>query len=294
MRAGTGSGIIVALVMAWCTSSVAQASEEKPTPTASEPRTARETVRAEPSWGARRLWLDTRYLFTRPVHLDRKGWSKVAWTGGAVVALYAMREPIRDFAVDHPRGDHSRLLDGARTMGKGAFAPSIALALLLGSFATGNVREKESAQLLVESVAYSALVATAGQFVLATDRPRDGNDIQFFRSGGHGISGDAAIAASAVAPLRRQYLLVRPEDGTWTRVWKRSATVLLYAGAGLTAYQRLNTNAHWAPDAFLGTMTGLTVGEILCDAHHGRTSDRAAPTVGVMAGRNGFGIWYSP
>ena len=38
-------------------------------------------------------------------------------------------------------------------------------------------------------------------------------------------------------------------------------------GAALTAYQRIDSDSHWAPDAFLGMMTGLAMGEILCEAH---------------------------
>jgi hypothetical protein len=126
-----------------------------------------------------------------------------------------------------------------------------------------------------------------GQFVLASERPKNGDEVHFFRIHGHGVSGDAAIAASIVAPIRRQYLVVRPEDGRGRRFLKRAGTGLLFGGAVLTAWQRVSSDSHWASDAFLGLALGLGVGETLCDAHAGgrRTalSVGPAPGGGVMA-----------
>jgi hypothetical protein len=57
-----------------------------------------------------------------------------------------------------------------------------------------------------------------------------------------------------------------PRDGRPKRWLKRGATGLLYAGAGLTALQRIDDDKHWAPDVFLGLVNGFTVGEMLCHA----------------------------
>jgi len=220
-----------------------------------------------PGYGFRQLGHDAKYLFTRPFHMERKTKIKVTATAGAVLALYLLRDSIRNEAQEHRNEDRDEFLQGVRTMGKGGFAPSIALAAYLSSFATNNKREKETAFLLMESMGFTALFTAAGQFILASERPEDGDDIRFFRSGGHGISLDAALAASVVPPLRHQYLRVKPGDGKGRRFWKRTATSLLYTGAAFTAYQRVDQDKHWAPDAFLGMVTGLAVGEALCNSH---------------------------
>ena len=220
-----------------------------------------------PRYGGRRFVADTKYFLTRPAHMGREGWIKVAAVAGATLALYGMRDEIRDYAQNHESDGLGRVLDGARTMGKGGFAPAVALALWLAGYGTGNPREREAAQLVLESAGFSAIGAGIGQFVLSTERPYEGDDIRFLRSGGHGVSADAALAASIVPPLRRTYLVVREGDGTGLKVWKRTATGLLYAGAVLTALQRVESDAHWAPDAFLGTTIGLSVGETLSTAH---------------------------
>ncbi len=188
-------------------------------------------------------------------------------TAGTAGALFLLRNRIRDYAQGHRSDARDRFLQQPRTMGKAAFAPSLALLSYGASLLTRDEREKETSVLLLESMAFTGIGVGLGQFVLSSQRPEDGKEVHFFRWGGHGVSGDAGLAASVVPVLRRQYLQPKPQDGRPLRVWKRTATGLLYAGAGLTAYQRINNDKHWAPDAFLGLVTGFTVGETLCDSH---------------------------
>src|SRR5262249_32300123 len=44
---------------------------------------------------------DAKYVFSRPAHLDRKGWAKLAWAVGVGASLYLVREQTRDFIQDH-------------------------------------------------------------------------------------------------------------------------------------------------------------------------------------------------
>ena len=217
--------------------------------------------------GFRQIGLDAKYLVTRPFHLDREGKLKIALTVGTAGALFLLRNRIRGEAQEDRSASRDQFLQKPRTMGKAAFAPSLSLIAYGASFLTRDDREKETAVLLLESMAFTGAGVVLGQFVLSSQRPDEGKEVRFFRWGGHGVSGDAGLAASVVPVLRRQYLTVRPEDGTMLRIWKRSATGILYTGAALTAYQRINNDKHWAPDAFLGMVTGLTVGETLCDSH---------------------------
>jgi len=225
-------------------------------------------------YGFHQIGKDVRYVFTRPFHLDDSDQRDLFQTAFATGGLYMTREHIRDWVRDRQSPGTAQFLQNVRTMGKGAFAPSLALVFWTSSYATRSPREKETAVLLLESMAFSSLGAAVGQFVIASERPEVGNDVRFFRTGGHGVSTDAALAASVVEPLRRQYLQFRPDDGHAAKAGKALASALLYAGAGLTAYQRIYHDKHWAPDAFLGVMTGLTVGETLCESH-GKDPKRA-------------------
>jgi len=240
-------------------------------------------------YGFRQIGLDARYLATRPLHLDRRGWMKVAATLGTAAILYADRDVIRDGAQERRTPGRDDFLQKPRIMGKAAFAPSLALISYGASFATHDDREKETAVLLLESMAFTGAAVGLGQSVLSTRRPEEGNDIRFFSRRGHGLSGDAGLAASVVPVLKNQYLLVRPGDGGGRRFWKRTATGLLYTGALLTGYQRINNDKHWAPDVFLGLVTGFTVGQILCDSHD-RTRQERRSRVALTAVPGGIGL----
>jgi membrane-associated phospholipid phosphatase len=232
-------------------------------------------------YGFQQIKKDVKYVFTRPLYLDDSDKRDLLQTVFATGGLYMTREDIRDWVRDRQSPGTEQFLQNVRTMGKGAFAPALAAVFWTASYATKSPREKETAVLLLESMAFSGLGAAVGQFVIASERPETGNDVRFFRTGGHGISTDAALAASVVEPLRRQYLQFAPGDGNGAKAGKAFASALLYAGAGLTAYQRIYDDKHWAPDAFLGVMTGLTVGEALCESH-GKDVKRAV-RVGASA-----------
>ena len=137
----------------------------------------------EPVYGFRQIGFDAKYLFTRPFHMERKGRIKAAATAGTVLALYLVRDGIREKAQEQRNESRNKFLQGVRTMGKGAFAPSLALVSYLSSFITHNNREKETAFLLMESMVFTGVITAAGQYILATERPEDGDDIHFFRSG---------------------------------------------------------------------------------------------------------------
>src|SRR5439155_11104495 len=108
----------------------------------------------------------------------------------------------------------------------------------------------ESAQVLLESMLLAGVIAGTGQTVLSSERPRDGKKVHFFRTGGHGVSGDVTLAASIVAPIDRRYLRIKAGDDGWTKLFKVAGRSVLYAGVGLTALERMDTRAHWAPDVF--------------------------------------------
>lgn len=217
-----------------------------------------------PPYGWSRLREDVRLVATRPFQLDARGRRRALFVGAATAGLYGLRDEIRREVREGRSVSRSDFLQRARWTSRGAVAPGIALAAWAASFVTKDERERETAQRVLTSAGLAAAIAGAGQLVLATDRPEDGDRIRFFQGHGHGVSTDASLAAAIVPPLRCAYLRVRPGDGRGRRAWKRGLTGLLYAGAGLAALQRVDDDKHWAPDVFLGLANGFTVGEILC------------------------------
>jgi membrane-associated phospholipid phosphatase len=238
-------------------------------------------VEAHP-YGWRQVGIDARTLWTRPFHLERNGVIKMALTAGTVGVLYLYREEIRRWVQERSDPGKSEFLDKVSVMGDEAFAPSLALLAYGASFATRNPREKETAVLLLESAGHTALLTGIGQSVLSTQRPFDGEEIEYFSRRGHGVSGHASVAACIVPILSRQYLVVDPGDSGSERFWKVGAAGFLYAGAFLTGYERLDSDEHWAPEVFLGLVTGFSVGQILSDSHEAsRREQRVRFSVGA-------------
>lgn len=212
---------------------------------------------------------DETYLFTRPAHLDRRGWERFSWAIGIGASLYLVRHDARDFVQDHRTGTIDNVLDDARTMGKVATPFVTAGAFYLVGLGRDSAKDKETATLLLETLGSSAAIAGTGQVVVASERPRDGDAVRFFGRDGHSVSGDVTVAASMLAPIVDRHLRVGPEDGTGKRFWKRFGTWALYSTAGLVALQRMDKDAHWLPDAYFGYVDGLCVGRMLVDARRG-------------------------
>jgi hypothetical protein len=210
------------------------------------------------------------------------GWWKVGATVVTAGLLYSVRYDIRDWSQEHRTTGGDRFFQDARTTGKGLFIPVMSLSFYLASFAGNKDRERETAVMLLESMGYSGAAAGIGQYVLASDRPSTGSDVNFFANHGHGISGDAALAAAISAPLHAQYLVPQPGDSSAVRFWKRAGTGLVYGVPMLVAYQRVNNDRHYAPDAFLGVVTGFTFGQLVVDAHQAArgTDHRLSPFFG--------------
>ena len=213
---------------------------------------------------------DARYVFGRPAHLDRRGWLRFALAIGVGASLYLVRDEAREFAQDHGSESVDRILDRARLMSRLATPLLVSGGFYLTGVAKDSAYDKETAVLVLENLGYAAGITGVAQRVVATERPRNGDGIEFFGGReGHSVSGDVVIATSILAPTIERHLLPDDDDGKSVRFWKRFGAVALYGGAGLVALQRINVDAHWLPDVYLGYVCGLGVGKLLVDSRRG-------------------------
>jgi hypothetical protein len=237
---------------------------------AAPPDEIESTARCGGVTGFRRFGCDSRALGERFLLRDKGDRVRALGTLAITGALYGYRERIHDTVLGHRSSSRTSVYDGARNLGKGVATPLIATGLYLTGLFGHDSYHKESAQILLESGLYTGILAVTGQFLIASDRPRDGSHVRALHANGHGVSGDVAIAASVVAPLDRRYFRIRPGDKPGVKFVRVAGRSLLYAGLALTAMQRMDSDAHWAPDVFLGAAAGLAVGNALCTAHEPR------------------------
>lgn len=223
-----------------------------------------------PPYGLERLQYDLRYLATAPTRFDKRDIPRALLFIGTTAILYAERKDIRERVLENTTETRKRLYDYARISGKGAFAPAMALIFFTVGKAKNDDYHIETSQIILESYAMSALAAGVGSFILSTERPRDGDEINFFQSGGHGVSLDVALASSFVFPIADRYLKVYRTDSCAKKFTKYAVKVFLFSLPILTALQRISSDSHWAPDVFLGAAAGLAIGKILSRAHESK------------------------
>ena len=221
-------------------------------------------------------------MFTRPLRLRGREWALPAVLAGGAGLLYVWRDEIRSEVQEHRTRSRDEFFQDARLTGKGVFVPALASVLAALGAARDSSREKQTALLLAESFAASAVYSAIGSFVLAAERPQEGESVRFLDTQGHGVSLDAALSASMIAPLERAYLRPRPGERPAARFWRRSGRALLYLAPALVAYQRLNQDKHWAPDAALGYATGLLSGRVLCSGYERPGGPRAHLSAGGL------------
>jgi len=218
----------------------------------------------------RQVGRDAKYVFGRPAHLDGRGWTRLGVSIGLGAGLYAVRDEVRDFAHDHDDQTPGGVLDTARLMGRTAAPLLVAGGFFLAGAVGDSARARETGSVVLETLTFASAITGVSQRILATQRPRKGDDIVWFGSGGgHSVSGDVTVAASMLAPIIDRYLLVDENDGGGARAWKRIGAGAMYGTVGLVALQRIHAEAHYLPDVYFGYLNGLMVGKMIVDSRKG-------------------------
>jgi membrane-associated phospholipid phosphatase len=204
-------------------------------------------------------------------HVALKWWHPLVASAG-ITALFLIDEPVRDFVQDH----RSAALDDVADVGSHFHEPNIFLVSGVGAMSVGLLaREPKVAQTGLQIIAAYGLssammIGTKWSFGRSRprDTPEDNVDMSFFGGGANSAfpSGASTVVFSLATTVS-------------DAVGHPAVTVLLYSGAAVNAWARVNDDRHWLSDVALGALYGITSAKLVNG--HWRVFGLRPPTVGI-------------
>ncbi|HSM17851.1 MAG TPA: phosphatase PAP2 family protein [Gemmatimonadales bacterium] len=201
-------------------------------------------------------------------------WQPVLMLGGAAL-LMVVDEPVSDFVQDNRTATLDDLA-GVRALAE----PTVYLSLVGGTVAagliSGDTRVTRAGGRLALTLAIAGGLTQVGKLASGRDRPLSGTGATSFHpfSGAQAFpSGHTSVAFGIATSLSDEI----------RRPW---ATAVLYSGAGLVAWSRVNDNKHWLSDVAAGAMLGVFSAKVANG--HWRVFGIRPP--GVAAGPRGLSV----
>ena len=180
-------------------------------------------------------------------------WWEAAVAVGAIGAVSVFDQRMDDW-VQTRRSSHSDAI--ARVLRRGgepALVLGVAGSLLAAGVISGHKDLQRSGGRVLAAVFTAGVTTVAIKKIVGRFRPDDASDQYVFKPfSSHDAfpSGHATVAFALAASLAEE--IHRP--------W---ATALLYAGAGGTAWSRLNDHKHWLSDVLAGATVGITAAKVI-------------------------------
>jgi membrane-associated phospholipid phosphatase len=206
---------------------------------------------------------DTKDIVTSPLRWDKNDWLKASLVVGVTLGLYAFDDDINEWIQDNR---HDDIADFAEHFGDGKIVlPPLVLFYAAGHIANNN-KVKRTALLTIENVVITGVFTQIMKYSFQRHRPRTGDPYDSWDGPGGGgdnlafPSGHTSLAFSIATPIATEYkdnLIVPP---------------LAYGLASLVGWSRMNDNAHWASDVFMGASLGYLTGKAICKLHEDENS----------------------
>jgi hypothetical protein len=200
---------------------------------------------------------DSQSILRTPVHWSKSEWAGVALLAGAAVYAYSLDSETREEVQEGRTSRSNSFAQAGDALGSGYVLAPVGALYLYGRFQSSD-RAKETALLGLESIVVSGVFNEA--LKVTAHRLRPNTDHSFDSWSGPGLSlsnlsfpsGHSATAFSLATVIAAEY-------GD-----RKYIPPLAYGAAFLTAWSRLNDNAHWFSDVFVGSAIGyFTAREIL-------------------------------
>jgi len=210
---------------------------------------------------------DSRYVLENSLSPDRHGLIVPAAFTALVTGLAInKREVQRGVKILLP-GEDDGALGKFEFLGDSGVAAGIGALFIVGGLEAGSAREVDTGVMILESYLFTGFFTVLGQFILAEERPRNGGEMRFFKTDGHGVSGHTALAASIVCPITHQYLGEDPSDGRALALTKEVSRAVMWSLPLMTGISRIERDEHYLWNVVLGLTIGYQMGHMIARSH---------------------------
>ena len=258
-------------------------------------RRIKNTLRSD----ARLIGRWTRSFVTGVVPRDRRDRRFLLVLAGASIYSGARKQHLRHEHNESPiLADDDKLYASAKELGEWpSLAAGAGLLYAVGLF-SDSPGVRDTGLMLGESLLATALAINTLQFLFAEERPEEGGELDYFRWGGHGASGHAAVAMSLTRVIDYRFLRLTRGESPSRRTAKILGKTAVYSAAAFTGLSRVRDDKHYWWNVVLGSGIGYYVTGVSLRAHdavRGEPRSRSAlPRFSVGAGHSGApGFWLT-
>ena len=231
------------------------------------------------------IFSDIAHTASSPLIWDRSDWITAGWIAGGTGMFIALDEEINSTFKNNRSIYTEKLMDIFEPFGNGAFTvPALATVYFLSHFHE-NEKAKRTALIATESFLITGLYTTVLKYSFGRHRPRTGNSSTSFdafstnRNYNSFPSGHTSTAFAIATVVANQY-----EKTPYIKP-------ISYGIATLTGLSRINYEAHWASDVFIGAALGYFTSKTLLRLHNNKKGQHF--TIYPRADSRGGGIVLS-
>ncbi len=214
-------------------------------------------------------WTDFKNIITSPARWDRSDWITAAVVSGVSIGLYFNDEKIQEWVLDNRTKTSGDIGDKVTTLGSGYLTAAVVGGMYVYGEVADNSKAVETALLSVESFALTGVFVQVIKRVTGRHRPYTGDPYNTW--GGPSLasandsfpSGHSSSAFAVASVIAEEYdnAVVPP---------------LAYTVAAITGYNRMQHNAHWASDVFVGAAIGYFTGKAVVASHRSGNASRVS------------------
>ncbi len=214
-------------------------------------------------------WTDFKNIITSPARWDSSDWITAALVSGVAIGLYYNDEKIHKWVLENRTTTSSDIGDNVTYLGSGYLTVGVVGGMFVYGQVAENGKATETALLSVESFALTGVFVQIIKRATGRHRPYTGDPYNTWSgpslasendSFPSGHSSSAFAVASVIAEEYDNYI-VPP---------------LAYGAAAITGYNRMQHNAHWASDVFVGAAIGYFTGKTIVASHRRGNSSRVS------------------